>query len=177
VNPAVSLLTSNVRFDSLREFPFELLGLCALVILFLMAATSHDFWLANLTPRTWKRLHMMVYIAYALLIGHVALGALQSESSPVMVTVIACGSVLIITLHLLAGSRERRIDEAKRETCRDGFVEVCKAGDIPEFRAKVMSVDGERLAIFRYDGKVSALSNVCTLRTDPWARERSSMGA
>ena len=31
-------------------FPFKMLGLAALVILFLMAATSHDYWLAFLTP-------------------------------------------------------------------------------------------------------------------------------
>ena len=39
-------------------FPFKMLGLAALVILFLMAATSHDYWLAFLTPPVWKCLHM-----------------------------------------------------------------------------------------------------------------------
>ena len=32
-------------------------GLVALVVLFLMAATSHDFWLSQLTAPVWKRLH------------------------------------------------------------------------------------------------------------------------
>ena len=52
-----------------------------LVILFVMAATSHDFWLANLTAPVWKALHMLVYVAYALLVGHVALGSLRPERS------------------------------------------------------------------------------------------------
>lgn len=39
-----------------------------------MAATSHDFWLKNLTAPVWKRLHMLVYAAYALLLAHLLLG-------------------------------------------------------------------------------------------------------
>jgi DMSO/TMAO reductase YedYZ heme-binding membrane subunit len=38
------------------RFPFKVLGIMALVVLFLMAATSHDFWLAFLTPRAWVRI-------------------------------------------------------------------------------------------------------------------------
>ena len=64
-NPLVSVLVSNTRVDSFAQFPFQPLGLLALVILFLMAATSHDFWLANLTAPVWKALHMLVYVAYA----------------------------------------------------------------------------------------------------------------
>jgi len=76
LNPLVSVLVANPRLDSVSQFPFELLGLAALSILFLMAATSHDFWLANLTPPVWKALHMLVYAAYGLVVLHVALGAL-----------------------------------------------------------------------------------------------------
>ena len=43
VNPVVSLLTSNTQYERLANFPFQQLGTAALVILFLMAATSHDF--------------------------------------------------------------------------------------------------------------------------------------
>ena len=53
-NPLVSLLISNPRYDSLAGFPFESLGFIALIIMFLMAATSHDFWNANLGPGLWK---------------------------------------------------------------------------------------------------------------------------
>jgi DMSO/TMAO reductase YedYZ heme-binding membrane subunit len=61
----VSLLTSNVNYGSLTAFPFETLGVVALAILFLMAATSHDLWLKTLTPGVWKSLHMLVYVAWA----------------------------------------------------------------------------------------------------------------
>lgn len=91
VSPLVSLFVSKRRFDSLPEFPFQALGFFALVILFLMAATSHDFWLRNLTAPVWKCLHMLVYVAYGLLIAHVTLGALQSERSPVFATTLAGG--------------------------------------------------------------------------------------
>ncbi|HMV49749.1 MAG TPA: ferric reductase-like transmembrane domain-containing protein, partial [Blastocatellia bacterium] len=63
LNPLVSVIASNTRYTALSNFPFQPLGLAALLILFLMAATSHDFWLANLTAPVWKRLHMLVYVA------------------------------------------------------------------------------------------------------------------
>ena len=59
-NPLVSVLTSEGGSvaEGFSSFPFQPLGLAALVILFLMAATSHDFWLANLSaPGCGKRLH------------------------------------------------------------------------------------------------------------------------
>ncbi|MES1223277.1 MAG: ferric reductase-like transmembrane domain-containing protein, partial [Bacteroidota bacterium] len=45
VNPFVSLFTSNTQFNSISQFPFQALGFFALIIFFLMAITSHDFWL------------------------------------------------------------------------------------------------------------------------------------
>ena len=68
------------------------------MILFLMAATSHDFWLANLSAPVWKALHMLVYVAYALLMLHVTFGVLQGEGSPVYVGAMALGLVTVIGL-------------------------------------------------------------------------------
>jgi nitrite reductase/ring-hydroxylating ferredoxin subunit/DMSO/TMAO reductase YedYZ heme-binding membrane subunit len=166
VNPMVSLLVSNTRYDSLAQFPFQQLGALALLILFLMAATSHDFWLHNLTPVVWKRLHMGVYVAYGLLITHVVLGVLQSETSPLLAGLLGVGIVTVIGLHLTAAFRERRVDTAFLAS-RDGFVEVCLVESIRENRARVVSSGGERIAVFRYDGKVSALSNVCAHQNGP----------
>ena len=73
-NPIVSIFTSNTKYDSISEFPFQVLGFFSFLILFMMAATSHDFWLKNLSPRVWKALHMSVYVAYGMIILHVALG-------------------------------------------------------------------------------------------------------
>src|SRR5437879_5448310 len=106
VNPLVSLFISNPRYGSVADFPFQALGFFALIILFLMAATSHDFWLRNLSAPMWKRLHMLVYVAYALLVAHVTLGALQSETSPVLASALIVGVATVLMLHLAAAFRE-----------------------------------------------------------------------
>jgi methionine sulfoxide reductase heme-binding subunit len=171
-NPLVSLFVSNTRFDSVPDFPFQALGFFALVILFLMAATSHDFWLRNLSAPVWKRLHMMVYVAYALLVAHVTLGALQSERSAVLAIVVGAGLALVLSLHIAAAIRERKVDEAKAETNPAGFVDVCAVDAIPEKRAVITCLAGERVAVFRYDGKVSAISNVCQHQNGPLGEGR-----
>jgi nitrite reductase/ring-hydroxylating ferredoxin subunit/DMSO/TMAO reductase YedYZ heme-binding membrane subunit len=172
VNPLVSLLTSNRRFGSLADFPFQLLGFLALLILFLMAATSHDFWLRNLTAPIWKRLHMLVYFAYALLVAHVTLGALQSETNPVFAAILGAGMVTVLSLHVAAAVRERRVDSGVPRANEDGFVYVCDVESIPEKRATIVSLSGERVAVFRYDGKVSAISNVCQHQNGPLGEGR-----
>ncbi len=172
VSPWVSLLVSNGRYNSLAHFPFQILGALALVVLFLMAATSHDFWLAQLTPPWWKGLHMAVYVAYGLLVMHVALGVLQSERDPLLAAVLGLGLATTLTLHLLAATRGRAIDEEPPTTALDGFVAACRVGEIPEKRAKVVRLGAERVAIFRYDGKISAVSNVCRHQNGPLGEGR-----
>ena len=172
-NPLVSVLTSNGRYDSLAAFPFQPLGLAALVILFLMAATSHDFWLANLTAPVWKRLHMLVYLAYALLVVHVAAGVLQVEPSPVLIDALILGVVWLLTIHLLAGWRERQVDgKAAVEGLDDGFVDACALANIADGRAQVISLGEERVAIFRFDQKLAAISNVCQHQNGPLGEGR-----
>jgi nitrite reductase/ring-hydroxylating ferredoxin subunit/DMSO/TMAO reductase YedYZ heme-binding membrane subunit len=171
-NPLVSLFISNPRYGSVAQFPFQALGFFALVILFLMAATSHDFWLRNLSAPTWKRLHMLVYVTYALLVAHVALGALQSETSPVLAVAVIAGIMIVVSLHLAAAFRAKRIDSEKRAVSQNGFIEVCRVDRIPEKCATIVSLSGERVAIFRYDGKVSAVSNVCQHQNGPLGEGR-----
>jgi nitrite reductase/ring-hydroxylating ferredoxin subunit/DMSO/TMAO reductase YedYZ heme-binding membrane subunit len=172
VTPLVSLFVSNTRYGSLAQFPFQALGFTALAILFLMAATSHDFWLHNLSPRVWKRIHMMVYVAYALLVAHVVLGALQADRNVALALLLGVGLVLVASLHLLAGAKEWRIDHDLRQAELNGFVDVCTVDDIPERRAKVVSLADERVAVFRYDGKISAISNVCRHQNGPLGEGR-----
>ncbi len=172
LNPLVSLLVGNTRYASLSGFPFEMLGLLGLLIFFLMAATSHDFWLAQLTAPAWKKLHMLVYPAYGLIVMHVTLGVLQAETNPMLAAVMAVGMLMVLSLHLAAGRKERRRDQETREPDDEGFVEVCQAGDIPEKRALVFSLGGERVAVFRYDGRVSAVSNVCQHQNGPLGEGR-----
>ena len=168
VNPFVSIFVSSPLTGGTLGVPFQPFGFVALVILFLMAATSHDFWLANLTAPVWKSLHMMVYFAYALLVLHVTFGVLQSEVNPVFAVVTASGLALVLGLHITAAIKEAPADQcAPRQTGDDGFVQVCDVADIPENRARIVCLSGERVAVFRYEGKISAVSNVCQHQNGP----------
>ncbi|MBI1765304.1 MAG: ferric reductase-like transmembrane domain-containing protein [Acidobacteria bacterium] len=170
LNPLVSLLVSNTRYDSLAHFPFQQLGLVALLILFLMAATSHDFWLKQLSAPVWKRLHMLVYLAYGLLLAHVALGVLQAETNLLLAVVLTFGLASVLTLHLVAAQREHKADVELPAAAE--FVPVCTLAEIPEKRARIVTLAGERVAIFKYDGQVSALSNVCQHQNGPLGEGR-----
>lgn len=169
VDPLVSLFASNTDYTSFQDFPFQVLGFFALIILFLMAATSHDFWLKNLHPRIWKSLHMMVYVAYALLVLHVMLGAVQLEQSPAWIGLTGLGMVTIVSLHLLSGRLEKRRLDAQMQNAAmpEGFYKVCTTTDIPENRAKIVFINGENIAIFKYEGKISAVSNICRHQHGP----------
>jgi nitrite reductase/ring-hydroxylating ferredoxin subunit/DMSO/TMAO reductase YedYZ heme-binding membrane subunit len=163
-HPFVSVLTTSRGWTTVSDFPFQIPGLLALTILFLMAATSHDFWLHNLTAPVWKTLHMGVYVAYALIVTHVAFGALQSERSPWLAVLVSVGVGVVIGLHGIAGLREWRTD---RSSLPSPLVDVGTVGDIPDSRALVACVGSERVAVFRYGNCVSAISNVCRHQNGP----------
>jgi methionine sulfoxide reductase heme-binding subunit len=182
-NPILSIFVSSPITHSVAGVPFQPFGFFALVILFLMAATSHDFWLANLTAPVWKTLHMLVYIAYALLVLHVTFGVLQGEGSPAYVGALGLGLMTVVSLHLVSGFREARTDAgAEKRTATagetlagrdaggllsDGYVDACAVADIPENRARIVCLSGERVAVFKYGGKISAVSNVCQHQNGP----------
>ena len=173
VNPLVSVLTSGAEYDSFAEFPFQPLGLAALLILFAMAATSHDYWLANLGPRAWKSLHMLVYVAYVLLVGHVALGVLQVGPEPIATIGTATSLGLVGSLHLAAGLRERSRDHRPPTAAEDGWVEVGDIDDIPEDAGRIVVLEGcRRVAVFRHEGGFSALSNTCAHQGGPLGEGR-----
>src|SRR5205807_9820580 len=44
---------------------------------------------------------------------------------------------------------------------------VCDIESIPEKRACVVSCGGERVAVFKYEGRISAVSNVCRHQGGP----------
>jgi len=169
-NPIVSVFLSDWGSEP-GTFPFQAFGFLALMILFVMAATSHDFWLANLTAPVWKTLHMLVYVAYALLVIHIAFGVLQSETNPLFVVLLLFGAIGICVLHLLAGSGEKARDkEVAGAPEEDGFVKVAKVSDIEPDRAIPVTLGGERIAVLRYEGdKISAISGVCQHQNGPLA--------
>jgi sulfoxide reductase heme-binding subunit YedZ len=167
VDPLVSMFISNTDYGSLERFPFEVFGFFSLLILLLMAATSHDFWLKNLSPKVWKTLHTMVYFAYAMLLAHVLLGVIQLEKSPVLIGLLALGMSTVTGLHVWAAVLNKKRSQEPEEQDAQGFYRVCKVEEIPENRAKTVLIQGENIAIFKYDNKLSAISNLCRHQNGP----------
>ncbi len=170
VNPLVSVITADGSWLDPARIPFQPLGLAALVILLLMAATSHDFWLANLSPRVWKSLHMMVYLAWLLLLGHVGFGALQAERDPLLALVVVAGAWVIVGLHVAAAVVERRRDRLRAS--RKGWVDVAAPDDIPESRGVTAVVGVDKVAVYRHQGRLYAVSNVCPHQNGPLGEGR-----
>ena len=153
-------------------FPFKVLGLAALLILFLMAATSHDYWLSVLTPPVWKVLHMAVYLAFGLVVLHVALGVVQFDTSLRPGIMVGAGFVLVTALHLLAGWRERRLDRGTAAT-RKGWLVVGPPKSISDKGARIVAAaGGERIAVFRDGRQIGAVSNLCAHQNGPLGEGR-----
>jgi len=159
----VTEMTDNPKFGQFIGFPIKALGLTGLSILFLLAATSHDFWLAFLTPRVWKALHMLLYLAYGVLVMHVALGVMQ-EDQRIHIPLLLGGSFALVTaLHLAAAWRER---EAGQQ--HDGWLVVGPPESIPDKAARIVAApNGERIAVFRDGNRIGALTNVCAHQNGP----------
>ena len=163
LNPYVALLSGNTSYRQLSGFPFEMFGIFALIVLVLLAATSHDFWLHFLTPRVWKSLHMSLYAGYLAVVVHVALGALQTARNPLLAVVMTLCVVLVGGLHVVAGRCS-----AEPKPARGGWVDAGPPDAIPEGRAIVVPVAGaESVAIFRHDGTLSAVTNRCAHQNGP----------
>jgi nitrite reductase/ring-hydroxylating ferredoxin subunit/DMSO/TMAO reductase YedYZ heme-binding membrane subunit len=153
-------------------FPFETLGIAALTILFLMAITSHDFWLRFLAPPVWKALHMAVYLAYGLLVLHIGLGVMQNERSPLIPILLGGAFLWIASLHLIAGWRERRLDRGEA-VGDDGWLAVGPPLSIADGRAKIVAApNGERIAVYRDGAKLGALTNLCAHQNGPLGEGR-----
>jgi nitrite reductase/ring-hydroxylating ferredoxin subunit/DMSO/TMAO reductase YedYZ heme-binding membrane subunit len=171
-DPYVALFSSNTSYGQVLGFPFELLGVGALLILVVMAATSHDFWLQFLTPPLWKSLHMSVYAAYGLVVGHVALGAMQSGFGRIFDMVMLGSTMLVAGLHIAAGRREVAKD-LNAPAAATAWVDAGEADRIMPGRAIVVSLPGdERVAIFRNKDKLSAVSNLCAHQNGPLGEGR-----
>lgn len=166
LNPLVSLLSIGSRPFSVSGAPFQLLGAAALLILFFMAATSHDFWLKNLSAVWWKRLHMAIYGAYILIVAHVGLGALQGDRGVIGFMAMGAGVAVVSALHLAAAAMQARLDRPAAVT--GDWIDAGPAMEIPPDRARIVrSPKGESIAVFRYEGRVSAITNRCAHQGGP----------
>ena len=162
------LLRGNTSFQQMQGFPFELFGIFAFAVLVLLAATSHDFWLRFLTPRVWKTLHMLLYAAYASVVAHISLGALQAAANPVLAIVVLACAVGVATLHLLA-SRHRAAEAAML----DGWLDAGPVDAIAEDHGIVVTPpSGDPIAVFRHAGRLSAVTNLCAHQNGPLGEGR-----
>jgi len=102
-----------------------------------------------------------------LLVLHVTFGTLQGETSWFYGAAMAAGLITILGLHFVAAQKEIPLDAESKTKAGDEFEDACAVADIPENRARIVCVSGERVAIFKYDGKISAVSNVCQHQNGP----------
>ncbi|MEM0946386.1 MAG: Rieske 2Fe-2S domain-containing protein [Pseudomonadota bacterium] len=168
-----ALLSSNTSFGQVGGFPFEIFGIVALVSLMLLAFTSHDFWMKFLSPPVWKRLHYTVYLAYVAAVAHVALGIFQDQRDHTLTVVILGSAVVVASLHVWAALNDRTSGDPAAPLATAGFVRVCAPGDIEEGRARIALLpNGDRVAVFRHEGKLSAISNACAHQNGPLGEGR-----
>src|SRR3954468_18351912 len=99
---------------------------------------------------------MALYVAYGVLVMHVALGVMQ-EDRRVFIPILLGGSFALVTLlHLAAAWRERETTQD-----HDGWLVVGPPGEIPDKAARiVVAPNGERIAVFRDGSQIGALTNV-----------------
>lgn len=165
-------LTTWKDYAKFIGFPFKALGIAALLVLFVMAATSHDFWLLFLTPRIWKTIHMALYVAYGLVVMHVALGIMQGEFTLLIPLMLVGGAGTVAVLHLIAGWRERKLDNGM-PAGGDGWIAVGLPRDIPDKGARIIAAPGgERIAVFRDGEEIGALTNLCAHQNGPLGEGR-----
>ena len=164
-------LTKWSDYASFGTMSFKVFGLGALLIMLLLAATSHDYWLAFLTPPAWKALHMLVYLAFGLVLIHVAKGLLQDERSPWITAYFAGAFVLVAGLHIFAGWREAPVDRG--EAPRENWIHIGPPSSIPDKRARVVAApNGERIAVFRDGDEIGAVTNLCAHQNGPLGEGR-----
>lgn len=166
LSPLESLFTSPGSFTASADVPFQPVGFFALLIFFVMAATSHDYWNKNLGAPVWKAIHMSVYVAYALVIAHVAFGAMQDVTTGLLPALVIGSAVLVASLHTVAAWKFAKPDHKATGT---EWVDVGHWHKIANNSAKIIDITGgERVAVFRYDNnKIAAVSNVCQHQNGP----------
>lgn len=161
-----ALLFSNTSYDQLVGFPFEAFGIFGLLVLLILSTTSHDFWMKFLTPRIWKSLHYLIYPAYASVVAHVGFGVMQDAQNDLFSWIVGIGAGTVVVLHLLAARHERDVDPAV--VAFGGWAEICDVSEIREGFARVARLPGgDRVAVFRQQGKLSAISNACAHQNGP----------
>jgi sulfoxide reductase heme-binding subunit YedZ len=171
--PLASLFSVPDTINSFRDLPFQPFGFMALLILLLLAATSHDYWNANLGPLLWKSVHMLVYLAYGLVVLHLSAGAMLESNTGIHPVFVIASVVLVGGLHLTAGIKETNADSVNSAQSVE-WLDVGRWQDIENNRGIVVSpLGGERVAVFRYDESlIAAVGNACKHQLGPLGEGR-----
>jgi nitrite reductase/ring-hydroxylating ferredoxin subunit len=111
-------------------------------------------------------------LAYGLVLAHVALGVLQSERSGIYPLALAFGFVVVASLHVLAACQESGSDTTARELPTEGWSEAFAVDEVSEGRGRVVTVNGQRIAVFRHQDRIFATSNVCRHQGGPLGEGR-----
>lgn len=172
INKYEALLFSNTSYFQLAGFPFEAFGIFALLCLLILSATSHDFWMKFLTPPVWKRLHSLIYFAYVAVVAHVSLGLMQDQQNQTMTVIFIGGALAVAGLHATAAYLDWRDgDPSGRD--QGGWIDVCDVNEIREGFARITVLpNGDRVAVFRQGGTLSAISNACAHQNGPLGEGR-----
>ncbi|WP_298837079.1 Rieske 2Fe-2S domain-containing protein [uncultured Roseobacter sp.] len=167
-----ALLFANTSYSQLAGFPFEVFGIFALLVLVILSATSHDFWMKFLTPPVWKRIHYLIYPAYLSVVAHVSLGILQDQQNHAFTVIFIGGAVAVGVLHLMAALHERRADAAiSAETAE--WIDICDVSEMSDGFAKIRLLPaGDRVAVYLNNGTLSAISNACAHQNGPLGEGR-----
>ena len=165
-------LTAWGDYAQFIGFPFKALGLAALVILFLMAATSHDFWLTLPGP---AGLEEPAHGALSRLCAGGDARRARADAghlNPLVPAMLIVGFGTVAVLHLAAAYRERKLD---RDGCigADGWIAVGPPLAIPDKGARIVAAPGgERIAVFRDGDEIGALTNLCAHQNGPLGEGR-----
>ena len=159
-------ITDAANYTKFIGLTIKPLGIAALLIFFVMAATSHDYWLNVLSPPAWKAIHMAIYAAYGLIVMHVALGLMQHDRSPLIPIVLFGAGGGVAMLHIFAALKESKLDTGTPP--RDGWIRVGAPDSIADKRATIVATPGgERIAVFRDGARVGAVANHCAHQNGP----------
>lgn len=161
-----ALLFANTSYGQLLGFPFEAFGIIALLCLMILAATSHDFWLKFLSAPVWKRLHYLIYLAYGAVVAHICLGILQNQQNQTLVYILMSGAGLVVVLHMAAALQDRFAGDMR--AAGSDWVHVSNVADMREGFAKIAILpEGDRVAVYLNEGRLSAISNACAHQNGP----------
>ncbi len=166
-----ALLFANISYDQILGFPFETFGIISLFCLAILATTSHDFWLKFLTPRIWKTLHYLIYPCYISLVAHITFGVGQDFQNMTFPYIAWALSLGVAGLHVAAWRYE--VKHGDQLADQAAWEKVCDVADMREGFARIIRLTtGDRVAVFRNEGTLSAISNHCAHQNGPLGEGR-----